>query len=341
MRDDDGTLRAAQRGDEQAFERLVAPYQRELRAHCYRMAGSLHDADDLMQESLLKVWKGLPRFESRSNLRTWLYKVTTNACLDALDHRQPRVLPMDVGAAAGPAEPIGPPPLDPLWVEPCPADFYQSPEPSPHARYEMRQSVALGFLVAIQVLPARQRAALILRDVVGFQAEECAELLGLSAAAVNSALQRARTTLASRIEERRPTRPTADDLAVLEQYVRAWERADVDALVAVLLKDATLAMPPLSQWLAGADAIGASIGSMVFAAAGPGGLRLVRSEANGQPAFAAYQRNRDSGQMQAMALQVLELRDGRVASITAFLDPSLLQPFGLPMILGVGGGGDH
>jgi RNA polymerase sigma-70 factor (ECF subfamily) len=189
MRDDEGTLDAARGGDEGAFERLVAPYLRELRAHCYRMSGSLHEADDLMQESLLRVWKGLPTFEGRSEVRTWLYKVTTNACLDALDKREPRMLPLELGPAAGPSDPIGPPRLDPIWLEPCPASFYSSSEPSPAVRYERRQSVALAFLVAIQLLPAKQRAVLILHDVIGFRGAECAELLDLSTAAVNSALQ--------------------------------------------------------------------------------------------------------------------------------------------------------
>jgi RNA polymerase sigma-70 factor (ECF subfamily) len=320
MAHDDGLLDAAQSGDGGAFESLVAPYLRELRAHCYRMAGSLHEADDLMQESLLKAWKGLPKFERRSDLRTWLYKVITNVCLDELDKRGARVLPMELGNDPGAT--------DPLWIEPCPADVYRSSEPSPADCYESRQSVALAFLVAIQLLPARQRAALLLRDVLGFQATECAELLDLSVAAVNSALQRARATLAARQGSSRTVSPTMDDSALLERYVR--EQSDVGALVSLLLRDATLAMPPLPQWVAGAAAIGASIQDMLFGPAGPGVFRLVRTEANGQPAFGAYKLDRASGEALAMSLHVLELSNGGVASITAFLNPSLLAAFGLP-----------
>jgi RNA polymerase sigma-70 factor (ECF subfamily) len=333
MRDDEGFLAAARGGDQGAFERMLAPYLRELRTHCYRMTGSLHEAEDLMQESLLRVWKGLPTFEGRSNIRTWLYKVTTNVCLDALDRREPRMLPMEFGPAAGPSDPISPPRPDPIWLEPCPASFYASPDPSPAVRYERLQSVALAFLVAIQLLPAKQRAALILHEVIGFRAAECAELLDLSTAAVNSALQRARTTLSSRDGALHSSPPTMAESALLERYVRAWEAADVQGLVALLRNDATLEMPPLPQWLSGADAIGASIGSMVFGPAGPGAFRLVRTEANGQPAFGAYQLDRDSGEMRAMALHVLRIRDGRIASITAFLNPLLLRAFGLPNLL--------
>lgn len=330
MAHDEEILKAAQRGDHAAFEQLVAPYLRELRATCYRMSGSLHDADDLMQEGLLKVWKGLPGFQGRANLRTWLYKIVTNVCLDALEKRGPRLLPMDLGPAAAPGAAIGPPVLETPWLEPCPAEWYRSTEPSPAARYDARESVAFAFLVAIQHLPPKQRAVLLLRDVLGFEAAEIADLLDLSVAAVNSALQRARTTLAS-LDERPPGAPlTGDDSELLAQYVQAWERADVNALVAVLLKDATLSMPPLPQWLVGSEAIGASIGGMVFTPAGPGAIRLVRTEANGLPAFAAYQRDRESEEMRAMALHVLTLRGGYVAAITAFLDPSLFVPFGLP-----------
>lgn len=330
------TLRAAQSGDESAFRELVAPYRRELRAHCYRMAGSLHEADDLLQESLLRVWNGLPRFEGRSNVRTWLYKVTTNACLDTLERKSARVLPRELGPAAGPGDPIGPPRLDLPWLEPCPEDLYTATEMSPEARYGERESVALAFLVALQVLPAKQRVVLILKDVVGWEATECAELLGLSVAAVNSALQRARETLASRSDAQRASVPPVDDArtsTLLSRYVEAWEKADTSALVALLHEDATLAMPPLAEWVAGAQAIGASIGSMVFGPGGEGAFRLVPTEANGQPAFAAYQRDPGSGELRAAAVHVLEMEDGHVMSICAFLDPSLFVKFGLPSVL--------
>ncbi|HZS41483.1 MAG TPA: sigma-70 family RNA polymerase sigma factor [Polyangia bacterium] len=333
MLPDEPTLKAAQRGDDAAFARLVAPYRRELRAHCYRMSGSIHDADDLLQDSLLRAWKGLPGFEQRADLRTWLYRVTTHACLDALEKRSARLLPAELGPAAGPNDAMGPPRLEPIWLEPCPASLYESAEPSPEARIGQRESVTLAFLVALQLLPARQRAVLILRDVLGWQASECGELLEISVAAVNSALQRARETLASRAPALRAEPRALDDAetrALLSRYVHAWERADVDALVALLHEDATLAMPPLAEWLAGAAAIRASIAAMVFAPAGPGAFRLLRTEANGRPAFAAYQRDRASGELRAASLHVLDVRDGRIAAITAFLDPSLLAAFELP-----------
>jgi len=333
MSAEDNALNAAQRGDAEAFQRLMAPYLRELRTYCYQMAGSMHDADDLMQETLLRAWKGLPRFEQRSSIRTWLYKVASNVCIDALEKRERRVLPMDLGDAAGLNDPIGPPRMDVNWLEPCPAEFYSSEAKSPGAVYERRQSVALAFLLAIQHLPAKQRAALMLHDVLGFQAAECGDLLDLSTPAVNSALQRARGTLSARPEELRPLPPTSEESALLEQYVRAWESADVDALVALLRKDATLEMPPLPQWLQGAESIGSSIGGMLFAAAAPGDFRLLPVEANGRPAFAAYQIDRSSGMMVAMGLHVLRFGNGRIASITAFLNPALLRAFGLPEMM--------
>jgi len=333
---DDAVLKSAQNGDEHAFARLVAPYRRELRAHCYRMAGSLHDADDLMQDSLLRAWKGLPRFEGRSDLRTWLYKVTTRACLDSLELRSARVLPKQLGPAVGPNDTMGAPRTDPIWLEPCPAELYQDTTLSPEAQLGQRQSVALALLVALQRLPAKQRVVLILRDVVDWEAAECAQLLDLSVAACNSALQRARETLEAE------TAPSVDhrnrDLddktaALLLRYVAAWERADTSQLVALLHEDATLAMPPISEWLQGSAAIGASIAAMVFQPAGPGAFRLVACEANGQPAFAAYQRDPSTGDLRAAALHLLEVRDDRIAGILAFLDPSLFGAFGLPETL--------
>jgi RNA polymerase sigma-70 factor (ECF subfamily) len=292
------------------FAKMVEPYRRELRAHCYRMAGSLHDADDLLQESLLRAWRGLAGFEGRASLRTWLYKVATHACLDKLASRGPRLLPADMGPASEPSA-VGPPIEDAAFVEPAPAELY-----------ERRETVALAFMVALQLLTPKQRAALILHDVVGMEASESAELLGMSTAAVNSALQRAREVLASR----RITAPAPDpaQVAVLARYVDAWERSDSSALVALLREDATLAMPPIREWIVGARSIGASIEAMVFGPAGAGAFKLVATEANGLPAFAAY------AQGHALGLHVLELHGGAIASITAFLTPSLFPKFGFP-----------
>ncbi len=323
-------LAAARTGDGDAFARLVAPYRRELRAHCYRMAGSLHDADDLLQESLLRAWKGLGAFEGRSSLRTWLYRVTTNACLDGLDKKGARLLPRELGPAALPGAAIGPPRLEPIWLEPCPAELYEGAT-SPEARYDLRESVALAFLVTLQALSPKQRAVLILRDVLGMPASECAELLELTVAAVNSALVRARESLAARGTAPPAAASDGPTRELLARYVQAWELADVTSLVALLHEDATLAMPPLAEWLAGSAAIAASLQAMVFGPAGAGAFRLLATEANGRPAFAAYQRDPASGELRPMALHVLDLADGRIAGITAFLGP--FAAFGLPATL--------
>jgi RNA polymerase sigma-70 factor, ECF subfamily len=303
--------------DEAAFAELIAPFRRELRAHCYRMSGSVLDADDLLQESLIKAWKGMPSFEGRSSLRTWLYTVATHACLDALEKKSARTLPRELGPPSDGQ--VGPPRMDLPWLEPAPAELME-PEPSPEARYSRRESVALAFLVALQRLPPRQRAVLILRDVVGWQASECGELLGLSVAAVNSALQRARETLASPAPVTSLEDPEKQSL--LQRYVQAWERADVDLLVSILHEEATLAMPPMAEWLQGARTIGASIAAMVFAEGGR--FEVVATEANGQPAFALYRDGKASG------IHVLEIAGGRITAVTAFLNPALFAAFGLP-----------
>jgi RNA polymerase sigma-70 factor (ECF subfamily) len=331
------TLDAAREGDPEAFALLVEPFRRELRAHCYRLSGSLHDADDLVQESLFRAWRGLKSFEGRSSLRTWLYRVATSACLDALEKRPLRGLPMDMGPPVSAASALAPPRLEAVWVEPWPdeagvEDLLSSPE----ARYTLRESVTLAFLVALQLLPAKQRAVLLLRDVVGWQASEGAELLGLSVAAVNSALQRARETIDRRGPALRDASPVVNDertAELLARYVAAWETADVNALVSLLREDATLAMPPLPQWLRGAREIGASLAEMILVPGASGAFRLVPTRANGLPAFGAYRREEITGEWQALSIQLVEVLDGRIASMVAFLDTSLFAPFGLPTTL--------
>jgi RNA polymerase sigma-70 factor (ECF subfamily) len=321
-------LEAARTGNQAAFARLVAPYERELRAHCYRMAGSLHEAEDLAQESLLRAWKGLSTFEGRSSLRTWLHRIATHVCLDQLERRSPRLLPWDLEPANGP---MRGPTLEPMWLEPCPESFYvEGGGAAPDVRYGARESVALALLAALQRLPARQRAVLLLRDVLGYEASECAELLGMTVAAANSALQRARETLE---KDARPAAPAAPDdantLGLLQRYVQAWEQADVSALVALLHEEATLAMPPLPAWLRGAAAIAASLREMVLPPEAVGRFRLVLTRASGQPALAAYQQG-DDGVHRAASLHLLDIRQGRIHGIVAFLDPTLLGLFGLP-----------
>jgi RNA polymerase sigma-70 factor, ECF subfamily len=343
----DELLVAARAGDQAAFARLIGPHRRELRALCYRMSGSLHDADDLLQESLLRAWKGLEGFEQRSSLRTWLYRVATTACLDALEKKSARRLPMDLGPPVDASAPMGPPLVDARWLEPCPEELYRDDRWSreevdaqrsstPEERYSQRESVTLAFLASLQLLPARQRAVLILRDVVGWQAAECAELLDVTVAAVNSILQRARDTMAARANDLRASPPDAADpatSALLARYVQAWERADVPALVALLHEEATLAMPPLSAWLRGAAAIGVSLENMVLTPDAAGRFRLLAIQANGRSAFAAYRHDPESGELRAAGIHLLEVKAGRIASITAFLDSSLFSGFGLPQTL--------
>ena len=332
-----GLIEAAKQGDDRAFERLMAPYRRELRAHCYRMSGSLSDAEDMLQESIIRAWKGLGRFEGRASLRTWLYKVATSACIDALDRKSARVMPTELGPAVRGDEAIGPPRPDLPWLEPCPEDFYVDVPVSPEARYGARESVALAFLVALQVLPPKQRAILLLHDVLGQQATECAELLETSVAAVNSALQRARATLAEKGEALRtePPPPPGDEstTSLLARYVEAWELADVSKLVSLLREDAVLSMPPMSAWMRGPAAIGAAIEAMVFcrngAPIGRGQFRFVATHANGSPAFAVYAL--EDGTWRAAAIHVLGVESGRIVTLTAFINPALFTAFGLPL----------
>jgi RNA polymerase sigma-70 factor, ECF subfamily len=335
MEDEQRTLEAARQGDERAFARLIESHRRALRVHCYRFSGSLHDADDLLQESLLRAWRGLGSFEGRSSLRTWLFKVATSVCLDALRKRPARLLPMDLGPATPDGRISAPPLLEPIWLEPWPDDGNDR-APSPASLYANREDVSLAFLVALQLLPPKQRAILLLREVLDWPAIECAELLGLSVAAVNSGLQRARETIARRAPTLGDAAPPLKDekiAALLQRYVAAWESSDAAALVSLLREDARLVMPPLPQWVQGAREIGTSLAAMVLVAGSGGAFRLVPTRANGLPAFATYRRDDASGVYRALSIQVIEMSGDRIASIFAFLDASLFEPFGLPPTL--------
>jgi RNA polymerase sigma-70 factor (ECF subfamily) len=294
------------------------------------MAGSMDDADDLLQESLVRAWKALGSFEGRASFRTWLYRVTWSACIDGLQSKPMRKLSVDIGPPADPADPI-PAPRPDGWIEPCPSSLYDEGAPAtPEKRYTERESVALAFLAALQLLPPRQRASLLACDVLGWTAAECAELLDLSIPSVNSALQRARETIESRAEGWRPSMPEEGvKRALLARYVQAWERADVSAFVSLLHEEATLAMPPLTIWLRGARAIGQSVGAMVLRPQAAGSFRLLVTEANGAPALAAYQRGA-SGAFERYALHVLTLSGDRIAAVTAFLDPRVMASFDVP-----------
>jgi RNA polymerase sigma-70 factor (ECF subfamily) len=330
-------LDTARRGDQDAFQQLAEPYRRELQLHCYRMLGSLHDAEDLVQETLLRAWRGLDRFEGRASFRAWLYRIATNACLNALASRTSvrRVLPRALGAPAT-QPPDGEPATEIAWLEPYPdaaLEGIADAAPGPDARYELHESVQLAFVAAIQHLPPRQRAVLVLRDVLGWSAIETAGLLESSVPSVNSALQRARATLAQRFPAGQPVaQPVPDDRqrALLERYVQAWEGADLDGFIALLKEDAVLSMPPWQQWYQGRAAIRA-FHTWAWKQVGSRIVRLVPIPANRQPAFAQYLLDHDSGEFQAHAIWLLTLQDDTIAALTGFIEPRLFAGFGLPL----------
>jgi RNA polymerase sigma-70 factor, ECF subfamily len=318
--------------DEDAFRRLVESHQPALLAHCYRMLGSLHDAEDALQETLLRAWRALPRLEERGLLRAWLYRIATNVCLDALAQRRPRTLPVEHGTSAAPGEQPGEPLTESLWVGPYPDEQVgvEDGREAPAARYERREAIELAFIAALQHLPANQRAVLLLRDVLGFSARETAETLDTTAAAVNSALQRARKTVDERLPERsqQATARALGDQRVrklVERYIDAWERGDVAALASLLAEDATFAMPPYPRWWRGRHVIAA------FAAEPQ--HRYLPARANGQAANATYRWDPDKGIYAAEALEVLTLDGNLIKEMTAFMAPEVFARFGLPQAL--------
>jgi RNA polymerase sigma-70 factor (ECF subfamily) len=329
---------AARAGDHDAFQRLTDPYRRELLVHCYRMLGSFEDAEDILQETLLRAWRRLDSFEGRGSVRAWLYKISTNASLDALASRRARVLPMATLAPADPREPLPRPVENALWLEPLPdALVDERPTTNPEARYEVHESVTLAFLAALQNLPGRQRAVLILRDVLGWNGGEVAEILDMTVVAVNSALQRARTTMKQYWgANNRHAVALADDehtASLLARYVEAWEAADSTTLVALLREDAALTMPPLPLWYRGRDAIRWFLDTYLFVGEAGGRFRLAATRANGCPAFAIY-RSDGAGVYRPSALHVLTIENGLIAEINDFLtfDDRLFSRFGLPLV---------
>jgi RNA polymerase sigma-70 factor, ECF subfamily len=328
-------LEAARGGDEGAFRRLVEPHRTGLHAHCYRMLGSLHDGEDALQDAMLRAWRGLSGFDGRSALRRWLYRITTNACLDAIARRPKRVLPIDYGSPARvDGNGSGEPHADSMWVEPYPDERLglEAGYAAPEARYEQREAVELAFVVALQHLPARQRAVLILREVLGFTAKEVSESLGTTVASVNSALQRARRALDERLpdESQQATMRSLGDehvREIVESFVDAFERGDVPAIVELLAEDATFAMPPHTTSYRGREAIA---DSWLMPGGPPPRLRYVPTRANGQPALATYRLDRTRNRFIAIALDVLTLRGEQIADITAFRTPELFSHFGLP-----------
>ena len=317
-------LEAARAGDEQAFRELTDPNRRELQVHCYRILGSMQDAEDVLQETMLAAWRGLDDFGGRSSLRTWLYRIATNRCLNALrdNSRRPQ------------AEPIRT--VEPTWLEPYPdvlLDDLADAEPGPDVRYETKEAVTLAFVAALQHLPPSQRAVLVLRDVLGYRAAEVAAMLAVTETSVNSTLQRARATLDARLPDRAraPLPRSARESELVQRYADAFERGDVDRLVALLTDDALMTMPPQPLEVHGPAAIGRFFVEREWW--GEGRMRLVPTRANGQPAFGVYLRDPHAPVNRAHGIVVLTLDGDGIAQITRFGDTSLFARFGLPRML--------
>jgi RNA polymerase sigma-70 factor, ECF subfamily len=317
-------LEAAQGGDEDAYGRLVEAYRSELIAHCYRMLGSVHDAEDAIQDALLRAWRGLPRFEGRSSLRSWLYRIATNTCLDVIARRPKRVLPIDYGPPTDPHDGPHMPLVESVWVEPYPDERLGVEDglATPEARYEQRESIELAFIAALQHLPPRQRAVLILREVLGFSAREVAESLETTTASVNSALQRARKTVEERLPEQsqqKTLRSLGDDgvREVVQGYVEAWDRGDIEAVVEMLTEDASFTMPPAPSWHQGREELIDFLG--VGPLSGEWRWRHAPVQASGQPALAFYSWDEAEQAYLAFALNVLTLRGHRISDVTAFI----------------------
>ncbi len=341
-------IKAARGGDEHAFRALIEPLRRELHAYAYRMLGGFHDADDALQESRLKAWRALATFretapalrggasfEPRASFRAWMYRIVTNTCLDLLKLRSRRVLPQDVSPSIAPGPPTTAPRTDIAWIEPYP-DALLPTAPNPEQAVRLRESIRLAFVRVVQMLPPRQRAALILHDVLEWSVVEVADMLETSEAAINSALQRARATIA-----RPPAASSATSVLaprhveVVERFVRAWENGDFDDFVALLATDAVMNMPPWEYWLDGKDAVVATMLSPGTwdGEPRPGRYKMVPAPMNGEPAALAYVRAPD-GRYYPVCLNALSLdADGRIVELTTFVLPELFAAWGFPAVL--------
>ncbi|HLW02887.1 MAG TPA: RNA polymerase subunit sigma-70 [Ktedonobacterales bacterium] len=336
MPDDTETLllHAAVTGDAQAFGHLIGPYRREILLYGYRMLGSLQDAEDLTQEVCLRAWTRLETFEGRASFRAWLYRIATNLSFDMLALRQRRSLPHLSGSPASPGEPMPAPNADPVWLDLLPDTLLVDAAGEPETAYVRRESVTLAFLVVLQALPPRQRAILLLRDVLEWHASEVADLLDLSVTAVESALARARATLRQQYHARgseavalSPRDATTQE--TLRRYIAAWEEANIPALVALLREDAILSMPPFPWWFRGREAIVAFF-TPLLAGETDQAWRLRPVASNAQPAYISYQRT-EQGIYRAQGISLLTIEDGRIATITSFLEPALCQRFNAPL----------
>ena len=313
-------LALARAGDDAAFTRLVEPLRAELRAHCYRMLGSFHDAEDAVQDALVRAWKGIARFEGRSTVRSWLYTVATRTCLDTVEGRKRRALPVDLGPASDRVMHGDAPAAEVTWL---------GPYPDTDLRYEQRESVELAFVAALQHLPGNQRAALLLFEVLGFSVAEIATMMDTSTASVNSALQRARSVVSDRTPGPALRKvPDARLRQVVAGFAEALERADTDALVALLTEDVTWSMPPLPNWYRGLASVTAFAQEVPFTGCGEWAHRPLT--ANGQPAVASYNRRSPDDPYRPWSINVFTMRDGHIAEITSFLDVAEFAHFGLP-----------
>jgi RNA polymerase sigma-70 factor (TIGR02960 family) len=319
-------LARARAGDAAAFDRLVAPHRRLLHTHCYRMLGSPFDADDALQETLLAAWRGLPGFESRSALGTWLYRIATHVCLRVIAQRPRRMTSPDHGAALQVTAELGEPVAGPVWLEPWPDDGAHE---DPAATLQRREHVALAFVAALQHLPGTQRAVLLLRKVLEYSAAEAAEMLDTSVASVNSALQRAQQTVKARAPAADLQRLDAPGLeSLLQRFVSAWERRDITAMVALLAEDARFTMPPLPAWFDGRRFVAMFFAERVFET--PWRLQpLPGNGGNGQPAFACYMQQTGDDRFRPGGVVLLRLRAGLIESIDSFIDPAVCRRFGM------------
>lgn len=320
--------------DRAAFDRLVEVHQRELYVHCYRMMGALDDAEDVLQESLLRAWRHRDTYEGRATLRAWLYKIATNCCLDALEKRSKRrYVPLSYEAASTLDEPIPPEVKDPIWLDPFPDELLAAEEDQPDTYYEIREHITLAFITLMHRLPPRQRAVFVLREVLDWEASEVAELLGTTVSSVKSALHRARLTINTyRMDKHDGAAPPQLDVTQqirLAAYMQAWQTADVEGLVALLHDDATFSMPPIPSWFQGRTTIAGLVAKTVFAGSAKGRWRLVPTRANGQIGYGLYRLDATQGDYAFYGIQVVTFAGEHITDIITFRKPSLHARFDL------------
>jgi len=323
--------------DQQAFSELVEPYRRAIQAHCYRMLGSTQEAEELVRETFLRAWLRRETYANRAPLRAWLYKIATNLCLDALERRPKRSLPVAYQDVSSTDAPIPADVNEPIWLEPFPDEWLAPDTEDPETRYSLRESIRLAFMTSLHQLPPRQRAVLILRDVLDWQATEVADLLEVSVPAVKSALHRARTTLDARqqtVKQEELVATASETLqAQLARYVRAWESADADGLASLLKEEATFSMPPIPAWYQGRESVRVLVSKTVFGGKPERRWRLHPTQANGERAFGLYRWDGEANVYRAYGIQVVVFAGKEIADITTFRVPSLMASFKLPETL--------